>query len=387
MTEPVARVDPRRAGPLAERVQVRHAHGELADDGAGVDALETEGLPRVVGSLQHQPAELDDALLAEPRQVDRPGQRVQRLGRADVVRCLLAADVLLARLQRQHEAALAVGVDGLARDATGHAADVALGRGEEPERRAAEVKPVAERLALADADVGAEVARRLEDPERQRIGGDDEQRAGALGCLGQRSEILDRSQEVRLLEDDCGGVVVDGGGERVEVGRAMVVQRRLDDLGAEAGRVGEECGARMRMDAARDDDLPSPVLELRHVAGCGDGRRSLVDRGVRHRQSRQLRDRRLELEHHLQRPLRDLGLVRRVRRQELRAQDDGVDDRRHVVVVHPGADEGDLLVRVPVPSGERSEMLVDLLLGLAGRQVERPPEADPLRDLREQCIH
>jgi hypothetical protein len=88
---------------------------------------------------------------AEPRQVDDARQRVERLGGADVVRRLLAADVLLARLEREHEPAAAVDVGGLAGDAARHAAQVGVGGGEEAERRPAEVQAVAERLALATA--------------------------------------------------------------------------------------------------------------------------------------------------------------------------------------------------------------------------------------------
>ena len=76
---------------------------------------------------------------------------------------LLAADVLLARLEREHEAAAAVDVGRLAGDPAGHPAQVLLGRGEESERRAAVVEPAAERLALAEGDVDAALAGRPQD--------------------------------------------------------------------------------------------------------------------------------------------------------------------------------------------------------------------------------
>ena len=127
-----------------------------------------------------------------------------------------------------------------------------LSRGrEEAERRAAEVEPVAERLALAHADVHAEAAGRLEDAERQRVGRADDERAGALAGLDERAEVLDRAEEVRLLDEDGRRVVVDRRGERVEVGGAGLVERRLDDLAAEARRrrsrsVSRECGCTPR---------------------------------------------------------------------------------------------------------------------------------------------
>src|SRR5262249_57808984 len=85
---------------------------ELADHRCVVhqfDAIEPrETLPRVGGSAHQQLPELDEAALAEPGEVDHPGEGVEGLGGADVVRRLLAPDVLLARLKGEDEAAAAV---------------------------------------------------------------------------------------------------------------------------------------------------------------------------------------------------------------------------------------------------------------------------------------
>ena len=118
---------------------------------------------------------------------------------------LLAADVLLAGLQREHEAAPPVDVGGLARDPAGHPAQVLLGGGEEAERRAAEVEPVAERLALADRDVDAALARRAQHAERDRVDRGDAERARLVRGGGERLEVLDRAEEVRVLDEDGGG--------------------------------------------------------------------------------------------------------------------------------------------------------------------------------------
>src|SRR5690606_23323495 len=112
---------------------------------------------RMMGAACDELGQLDGAHAAEPREVDDAGQGVEHLGGADVVRGLLAADVLLARLEGEHESAPAVDVARLPGDPPGHAPDV-LGRGgEEPERGAAEVESVAEGLALPHRDVGAAV--------------------------------------------------------------------------------------------------------------------------------------------------------------------------------------------------------------------------------------
>src|SRR5207249_12006211 len=69
--------------------------------------------------------------------LDGHGKGAQRLVRADVRGSALAADVLLARCERQHVAAATAGVDGLADQAARHAAHEALAGGEEPDARAA----------------------------------------------------------------------------------------------------------------------------------------------------------------------------------------------------------------------------------------------------------
>src|SRR5207247_270641 len=98
-------------------------------------------------------------------------QGVQGLGGGDVRGGLLPADVLLACLEGEHEAPLALGVAGLPRDPARHLADVALLGADEPERWAAVVEAVAERLALAHAYVHPVLAGRAEDAEWQRVGG------------------------------------------------------------------------------------------------------------------------------------------------------------------------------------------------------------------------
>src|SRR5258708_37901977 len=63
---------------------------------------------------------LAQAFLAEQRQVHRGGERAERLVCANVGGGLLAADVLFARRERQHKAALAVGIRRLSREPPWH---------------------------------------------------------------------------------------------------------------------------------------------------------------------------------------------------------------------------------------------------------------------------
>src|SRR3989454_2243909 len=82
----------------------------------------------------------------------------QYLGRADVARRLVTADVLLARLQSQPVGRLPVGVARQAHDAAWQLALVLVFRGEERGVRAAAPERHAEALARADGDVGAGLA-------------------------------------------------------------------------------------------------------------------------------------------------------------------------------------------------------------------------------------
>ena len=133
--------------------------------------------------------------------------------------------------------------------------------------------------------------------------------------------------------------------ELVRVGDALAM-RHLDDLEPEARRVGLHDLADLRVHGLAEHDLRAAGDVLRDVAGVRGDRRAVVARGVRDVHPGQLADDRLVLEDRLEDALAHLGLVRRVRGQELAARHERVDERRDVVVVDPGAEEGELPARV-----------------------------------------
>ena len=186
---------------------------ELAHDRLVVDRRDPvereQPLAGVGGALEHQLGELDDPAPPQPAEVDDPGERVQRLRGADVRGRLLAADVLLAGLQREHEPALAVQVAGLAGDPAGTrriSASVAAKKPNDGPPKSSRLPSV---WPSPDRDVDAALPGRAQQRQRQRVAAAQMHSApdvvGGVGDL--RLEVLDRAEEVRLGDDHRADVV------------------------------------------------------------------------------------------------------------------------------------------------------------------------------------
>ena len=115
-----------------------------------------------------------------------------------------------------------------------------------------------------------------------------------------------------------------------------------------------------------------PVALHGHQHGFGRGAAAVVQAGVRDIHAGQLGDQRLIFEEDLQVALAGLGLIGRVRRVELAARADVVDDRRNEMVVAAAAQEADLLARRAVALGESDQVGGQFELGQCRRNVERP---------------
>src|SRR5204862_7830268 len=99
----------------------------------------------------------------------------QPLIRANVTGGLFPADVLLARLHRQHPATLAAPVQCLADEPARHLAHELLPTRQQPEIRAAITQRTAQALPFGDRDIRAVIARPLQEAQTDRIVTDDEQ--------------------------------------------------------------------------------------------------------------------------------------------------------------------------------------------------------------------
>ena len=150
---------------------------------------------------------------------DRRHQRDERLVGADVRGRLFAADVLLARGQRQNKAAIPCPVDRLPGEPARHLAhELFLGRDDAAER-AAIAERHAERLRLHGDDVGLD--RRPHDAERNRFGNrNNQQRALGVRDLRDGRNIFNDAEEVGALHKHGCGLCGNRSVQRIKIDAA-----------------------------------------------------------------------------------------------------------------------------------------------------------------------
>ena len=176
--------------------------------------------------------------------------RQQHLRGADVAGGLVAADVLLAGLQREPVGGRAVGVHGDADQAAGQLAGVLGVHGEVAGVRTTESHWHAEALGGAEGDVGADLSGRGDQRQRQQVGTDGDQRAALVGLLDEVGPVDDASAGAGQLDDHA---------EEVAVGQS-VAQVGGDDLDAERRGAGGQHrgGLRGRRRCRRRAGSPNP---------------------------------------------------------------------------------------------------------------------------------
>ena len=361
-----------RAGHELVGHEARRAHAQRVEEGLVHDGRAERAQAR--GQRLGQAVDaLGDAPQAFGPVVDRvhAGHHgEQHLRRADVARGLVPADVLLARLQGHAQRAVAEPVARDADDAAGHLALVLALRGQEGRVRAAVAQGHAEALRGAHADVGAELAGRAQQAQREQVGGDAQHGARGVGGLGQVRVVLDRAVARGVLHEHAaepGALPVDG---------ALVADQDLD---AERLRARAHDRDRLRVAALGDEELgPVGAERVRHAHGLGRGRGLVEQRRVRERQAGQLGDHGLEVEQRLEAALRDLGLVGRVLGVPARVLEHvALDDRGHdrPVVAH-----AQVRAQHPVLPGDAAQALEQAVLALRRSERELAGEPDVRRN-------
>ncbi len=311
----------------------RGARDDLGTLGAGIHA---DGVEEGVGlrrkaELAQAAGEHDGAAMDVARDLDEPlGAVIDRIHRrdhgeqhlrgADVGGRLLAADVLLAGLQCEAVGRHPARVDGEADDAAGQRALQRIAHRHIGRVRAAIAHGNAEALGRADRDIGAQLAGRGEQRQRQQVGGEDGNRTLRLQRRDGRTRITQCAGGARILQepaDDIGSF---------QVGRGIA-----DDQGpAQRLGAGAHHSQRLRMHVLVDEegfclDLRVPLGE-RH--GFGRRGRLIEQRGVGDVEPGEVADHGLEVEQRLQPALADLGLVGRVGRVPGRILQDVALDHR-----------------------------------------------------------
>ena len=302
--------------------------------------------------------------------VHRGDDGEEHLRGADVARCLLAPDVLLARLKCHAQAGPAGAILRDADDASGKVSLEFVARSEERRVRAAVAERHAEPLRIADGDIGAPFPRRRQQRQRQQISRDRDKGAGGVRALTERPVLADRAIGRRILQQRSDHIA------RLEIESIRIAH---DDL--EPAR----CGARthdrdrLRMTIHVDEVAQLTFVlcdRLSEMHGFGRRRSLIEQRRIRDLEAGQVRDHRLKVEQRFEPPLRDLRLIRRVGRVpagilEHVPLDHG--GREAVVIAHAEVGAENLILR-----GELVQLLERFLFADRGRDPQRLAEADVL---------
>ena len=347
--------------PAVDATKVEPRRFGLGVDGLGVDVDHVQcveeirpdgdaGLAQRIGQDRaeavHATGDAGQAFGTVIHRVHAGHDGEQHLRGADIRRGLLAADVLLARLQGEPIRRLAFRIDGYADQAAWHRALVRIAAGHEGRMRAAVAERHAEALRVADDDVGAPFARRRDQGQRQQVGRHRDERAARVGGIGQRLVIVDLAEGIGILQQHA--EAVDAGGFGV-----------IADMQLEAHRLGAgvQHFQRLRMHAARhEEDIGlglARALGQRHRLGGGGG---FVQQGrVGDLHAGEVGAQRLEVDQRFHAALRNFRLIRRVGRVPGRILEDIAQDHvrrvrtvvaladkaaEHLVLVGDGADLG-----------------------------------------------
>ena len=240
------------------------------------------------GQQAHPLGDASDAGRAVVDAVHRGHDGQQHLGGADVARRLLAADVLLAGLQRQAVGRLAVGVLRDADESAGQLAGVLLAAGHERRVRPAVAHRHAEPLRVADRDVGTPTApftRRRDEAARQQIGGRDDEAARVVRGLRQFAVVADDAVRRRILYEDAEDVF------EVHIPHSLFRIQHFQ-VDADAARPRADNADRLRVTVGRDDEsvLLRPFQALGHRHRLRRRRRLVEEARVRQRQGDEVAD-------------------------------------------------------------------------------------------------
>ena len=300
-----AQIDPGGHGGHENGIRLpRHVGDEGVEEGTRLDfhIVCGKGFSQGGGVGVDPAGEVLESFRDVVNRIHRRHHGEQDLGGANVGSGLVAADVLLAGLQREPEARLAAGIHGHPDQATGHFAFQLVLAGHEPGMRTAEPERHAKPLGRTDADVRAKLTRSFQHRERQQIRRRDGNRPGRLGLGEKRGEVIDPAAGVRVLHQH---------GEQAGAGRGIEcfpIARQHGD--AERFGAGDDDVERLRMAAVGDEDRGAFRLAgERQAHRLGGGGAFVEQRGVGDVQGGEVGDHRLEIEQGFEAALGDFRLI------------------------------------------------------------------------------
>ena len=342
----------------------------IADiDGDGIEEMSRRDRPaqRLQSRGQHRRALVDAArnffqsLRPMIDRVHGGHDREQHLGGTDVRCRLLPPDMLLAGLQGEPIGRAPATIHRHSDQPAGERALMRRPCCDVGRMRPAIAHGHAEALGGADGDIGAELAGRSDQRERQGIGRHDRKRACRMQSRDRRPEVPDLAAASGILQ------------QRSEYRVRIELAQRITRHDAPAQRLGAGADDRERLRVAVAIDEESLRLRARnaprHGHGLGRGGRLVEQRRIGDLEPGEIRDHGLEVEQGFQAALADLGLIRRIGRVPRRifqdvARDHGRRDRA-VIALADHRDQHLVLAR------NRAQLLQSLALGEWRAEIER----------------
>ena len=311
------------------------------------------------------------AFCAVVHRVHAGHDREQCLCGADVGSRLLAADMLLARLQRHAQCGVAVGIDRYADDAARHRALVRIAAGKVGCVRTAVAHGHAEALRGTQHHVRAPFARRREQHQAQDIGCHRDGHAVGLGTCDEIGVVMHRAFGSRVLQQCAVHLVAQR--HALEIADHQINAERLGTCLQQFDGL-RETFVRYEETVLAQFCVLARAQAVQHVHRFGRGRGFVQQGCIGDFHAGQVHDHGLEIQQRFQTSLRNLRLVRRVGGIPAGIfQHVALDYGRHdgVVITQP-----DITLEQLVLRRDTAQVLQERVLAHAFRQVQRLLQTD-----------
>jgi len=249
-----------------------------------------------MGLATTQLGNLPHALRPHEGQIDGGSQSQQSLVRANVARRLFPANMLLAGLNRERVAGAALAICRTPHETARHLAEELVAAGENAEEGPTVLHRDAERLTFGDRDVGTILAGPAQNAQADRIERNDRESSDGMSQFRQLVGFLQTAEEIRMLENQTGRLVVESRFHFREVSRSLR-GRHDDEFTLQIGKIRLQHLPVLRMHGAQHHDLLVPIGHAhRHEGGLANRGSPFVKAGVADLHPGQTTDQRLVLE-------------------------------------------------------------------------------------------